>query len=165
MASISFAIFGIYLCKSAAWLTNPLIFIDLGIAAIRRESVEVPTGCGLERDHAIADRRQARCADVGTFVGASRSMSCARPDQTSRSAANASAPDGPTPSPDPSSAKCDSPDRPYPAIPRRLDPGGTPVTSGDSGSRAETSLAAISWNGGCLRLNPPPLTYTCVRQL
>jgi bifunctional non-homologous end joining protein LigD len=40
------------------------------------------------------------------------------PDQTSRSAANASAPDGPTPSPDPSSAKCDSPDRhtrPYPA--------------------------------------------------
>src|SRR3978361_848364 len=32
-------------------LTNPLIFIDLGIAAIRRESVDVPTGYGLERDH------------------------------------------------------------------------------------------------------------------
>jgi hypothetical protein len=37
---------------SFAWrTTNPLIFIDLGIAAIRRESVEVPTGYGLERHH------------------------------------------------------------------------------------------------------------------
>ena len=30
---------------------NPLIFIDLDIASIRRNSVDVPTGYKLERDH------------------------------------------------------------------------------------------------------------------
>jgi hypothetical protein len=32
-------------------LMNPLIFVDRGIAAIRRESVDVPSGYELERDH------------------------------------------------------------------------------------------------------------------
>ena len=50
-------------------LKNPLIFIDLGMAAIRRGSVEALTGYGWSEMMAIPERRRAKFADVGAFVG------------------------------------------------------------------------------------------------